>query len=456
MPESPLQSDHFTREPNEPVLLYEGPGEVSDSIGNTAEGDLRVTLDWLPSPRVVFVLESDTDSGINIDAGATLKLEDSRTMDGRFTGRNVSGGGEAGFSEEVRGVVSGEWGPDKPVAHVVFNVANLQHFDGATLKRSDGGSSHIWNGRLQWSSDQWTVTLDETEPSFDRLEDLKERLKRGGGYALTHTGKLERKDGASIGHEDFREVLAGLSQFFCFIAGANTGVVLPRGIGFDGETVWERWNAPTTEPWRGRISCFPDSIVENQEVRPPELEPVFRRFVDRWTDNEWRELLRYGVGWYMTINPHHNSETRIVLAQAGLELAAWGHFVPKRMSKSGFEKLPAVDRLRLLLTEAKVPLAVPAGLQALETYAPTTQGGKPPWDDGPQTLTEIRNLLVHPTKKLRALDIPPEVMRDTAELAVWYLQLALMFLLGYQDIYVSRVEGWNKQPVPWTVPPASP
>ncbi len=114
-----------------------------------------------------------------------------------------------------------------------------------------------------------------------------------------------------------------------------------------------------------------------------------------------------------------------------------------------------MDRLRLLLSEAKIPLEVPAGLSALETYAPTTTGGKSKWSDGPQALTEIRNLLVHPTKPLRALDIPGAVMHDTANLAIWYLQLALMFLVGYEDTYVSRVEGWQKRPVPWTVPPVS-
>jgi hypothetical protein len=252
------------------------------------------------------------------------------------------------------------------------------------------------------------------------------------------------------------DVVAGLSQYFSFVAGINTGVVLPRGMGFNGRRVWERWTAPVTEPWPGRISCFPESIVENKKVRPPNLAPVFKRFVDDWRDPDWRELLRYGVGWYLTINPHHNSETRITLAQAGLELAAWTHFVPNRMSKTGFEKLPAADRLRLLLTEANVPLEVPAGLSALEAYAPTTQDGKQPWDDGLQALVEIRNLLVHPTKKLRAPDIPADVVRDAAEMAVWYLQLALMFLLGYRDNYISRVEGWRQRPVPWTVPPTMP
>ncbi len=82
--------------------------------------------------------------------------------------------------------------------------------------------------------------------------------------------------------------------------------------------------------------------------------------------------------------------------------------------------------------------------------------GKQPWDDGPEALTEIRNLLVHPAKKLRAPDVPADVLVDIGRLAIWYLELALMFLLGYTDLYTSRVEHWQTRPVPWTVTPKLP
>jgi hypothetical protein len=419
-------------------------------LGHTAIGDLEVTLDWYPAPRVSFTLKSGALSGIELESAATLELPGSPAIGGIFTGVRVSGTAVGGATEVVRGLVSGELEDGHVVDCLLFDVANFPRFIGDTLE----SGPHLWNGRLHLASGHWRLTLDDVEPPTPD-PDLHQRLDEEGGYALTHIGKLERSDETSTDRTQLPDVMAALSQFLSFVAGFNTSVILPRGIGPDGATVWERWSPPKTEPWRARISCFPQAIVEERKARPPALAPIFERIMEDWTNPDWRELLTYGVGWYLTINPHPNSETNITLAQAGLELAAWHHFVPNRMSKTGFDRLNAADKLRLLLTEASIPLTIPEGLPDLHTYAQRNVRGGPPWDDGPQALTEIRNLLVHSTKKLRASDIPPNVMTGTASLATWYLELALMFLLGYRDIYVSRVHGWRQRPVPWTESPIS-
>lgn len=50
MPEPHLQSEYSTESLNDPVLLYQGHGEVR-AAESSAKGDLRITLDWYPSPR---------------------------------------------------------------------------------------------------------------------------------------------------------------------------------------------------------------------------------------------------------------------------------------------------------------------------------------------------------------------------------------------------------------------
>ena len=277
-------------------------------------------------------------------------------------------------------------------------------------------------------------------------EDLMKRLRLEGGFGLTHSGRLRRKDKRPFNRKSLMEALAGgCSQFLSFVAGAFTGVVLPRGFDCDGEEVWGRWDVPVIEPLRrARTSCFPQSVIDQGRVRPPNLGAVHERFIDGWNNPSLRELLRFGVGWYLTANPHHNAETRIILAQSGLELGAWTRFVGEdRMSKRGSARLPAAERIRLLIGRCECAgCGVPRGLSALGAYAKTRKPEKQPWADGPDALTGIRNLLVHSTRALRAVDIPSDVMMEAAELAMWYLQLALMFLLSYRDQYLSRVEGW--------------
>ena len=138
--EAPLKSIYATASPNTPIVLFDGQGEVSDELHNTAIGSTRVTLDWFPTPRVNFLLESDQDSGIEVGLDyATIKLSNSRTMHGMFTGREISSGGTAGFSEEVRGTAWAEWGPDEALLYVLFSIPNLPDFGGAGLESENAG-----------------------------------------------------------------------------------------------------------------------------------------------------------------------------------------------------------------------------------------------------------------------------------------------------------------------------
>jgi len=451
MADTPIESPYATQPPNGEIVLYEGHGHVRDVLGHATQGDLRVTLEWFPTSGIAFLLRGSSPSMIDVGSGGTVSLSDGRVLNGVITSRHVSHGA-AGVSDEIRGLGQMVWASEGIVRQVVFEVPNFPRFHGSALEVSEGGTTQSWTGRLRWETEAWIVVLDERRRATGEAETVVEQLRDEGGFALTHSGRLERKDGKPIAVDDLGDVLAGMSRFFSFVAGANTGVTLPRGLDDRGNDVWVQWTAPRVEPVRRmRMSCYPELVVDGAIARLPRLDAVAERFVDGWNEPNFRELLRYGVGWYLTANPHHSAETKITLSQSGLELAAWTHFViGERISSTGFVGLPASDRLRLLLTEAGVSTGIPKQLGSLAAYAAETSDGKGVWSDGPEALTQIRNLLVHSTKKLRAMDIPTDVMVQTSQLAVWYLELALMFLLGYEDQFVSQVEGLVRV-VPWAV-----
>jgi len=68
------------------------------------------------------------------------------------------------------------------------------------------------------------------------------------------------------------------------------------------------------------------------------------------------------------------------------------------LGEKGYENLPAMDKLRLLLSICGIPAAIPASLSKLAAAAKAKENQ---WKDGPQALTEVRNALVHsnPTKR---------------------------------------------------------
>jgi hypothetical protein len=70
-------------------------------------------------------------------------------------------------------------------------------------------------------------------------------------------------------------------------------------------------------------------------------------------------------------------------------------------------------------------------------------------------LWRVRNSLVHPPKRIEEPEWPHrDELLEAWQLATWYLELAVLRLLGYRGEYVSRLrlEGWvvDIEVVPWS------
>jgi hypothetical protein len=75
------------------------------------------------------------------------------------------------------------------------------------------------------------------------------------------------------------------------------------------------------------------------------------------------------------------------------------------------------------------------------------------WIDGPHALTEIRNSLSHPKNRQRVLDASDSAKWDALDLGLWYLELVLLYIFGYQGRYTNRLiknqRDGDTEPVPW-------
>ena len=158
-------------------------------------------------------------------------------------------------------------------------------------------------------------------------------------------------------------------------------------------------------------------------------------------------------------------------------LVAWIHLVEKKktISRAGFEKLPASDKLRRLLSLLDIPLGLPpkslseqppestfeANLKKLKPVFPEQSSLLPDlvkmsatekWEDGPHAFTDFRNSIVHPKKLKKVLDAPGNATREISDLGIQYLELIFLRLFGYEGRYVNRLIKPNygeTEPVPW-------
>ena len=68
-------------------------------------------------------------------------------------------------------------------------------------------------------------------------------------------------------------------------------------------------------------------------------------------------------------------------------------------------------------------------------------------------ITEMRNSLVHPSRRKRLTATPLQTRIDLQEMALWYAELALLRLIGYQGDYANRLGAKMTgivEKVPWS------
>ena len=183
--------------------------------------------------------------------------------------------------------------------------------------------------------------------------------------------------------------------------------------GFDaaGELVWEEWPVVVeADPWKDGCRWF--------DIDSTEVVDIFPGFMCRWQDENWRELVRESIYWYLESSKKSGGvEGSIVLQQAALERLAWVFLVEEKSSISpqGFERIPAADQIRLLLSQLGIDSSIYDGLTDLVQLSKEYN-----WVDGPQAITELRNAIVHPSPKNRK-----KASRNSfgAKHQAWYLGL---------------------------------
>jgi len=313
---------------------------------------------------------------------------------------------------------------------LVFHIANFHGFRGDPVADSAG---RVTPSRLTVVAGDWHLDLD-CRPTIDLVTAA---LKRTSGYGVTHVGRIKRADGGTFRAEESTRVLQAFGELLSFARGSRTMPFLPVGYDPGGHARWRAWERPQVTRWQGRTSWFDASD-------PGGLSRAFVGAWGRWRDAHQKEVLRRAV--YLLVEAQPALEPGLILAQAALELLAWQVLVIEgaAISAKGFESLVAADRLRLLLTQSRIPISVPPSLSDLTSFAASKS-----LRDGPEALTYLRNRWVHPPRKGVLASGGPEVAQAW-QLALWYLDLTLLHWLGFTGTYAPRVRPGTTELVPWT------
>jgi hypothetical protein len=284
-----------------------------------------------------------------------------------------------------------------------------------------------------------SILLDDGEWMAEilPLPDIKNRtrkLKETGGFAVTHAIRLTRTDGRLFDWASAKPPLERLVWFLSFACGRHVGLAYPQALAPDGTTIWNCYSVDYVDAWKGVRSAF--DVHHGEMLRI--LWPAFAR-------NHSIDAFRRAVYWYIKANYiEAGADGSIILIQAALEILPFHVLVTERgaLDSNGFEKVKAVNRIRLLLDRIGVPLTIPPELKLTGTSAKSNN-----WD-GPNTLVSARNALVHPGGQNKPT--PPET--EVLTLGLHYGELILLGLCGYNGSYSKRCKNSHigeVEPVPW-------
>lgn len=420
--------------PNQPMLLYKGFAEIILDE-KVFEGNATVLLVWFPYPHAKFEFTYFGKTEVELD-DFTLKLTELgvsalvSVSEKRYYGAGSKYVISGYFSEPV------VQGSQKELASLAFYIPNFPFFDISNTwgieeeeeEQLEGWLELYFEGQFVFQVDEWRIILATLPDSWD-IHDL---LRTQGGYALTHMCKLERSDRSPFSLEDAREQLQAFSFYLSFARGIWIAPILLFGYDAQGEQVFEEWSDCLADSWQNTCEWFsPDST---------ELVQAFPGFMQRWNSLAWRELIQESIQWYVESSKQAGgAEGAIVLQQAALERLAWVFLVEEKrnLSKDGFHKLSAADKIRQLLSHLEIKLEIPARLNNIKNVSKAVN-----WDDGPQAITEIRNAIIHPDPKKRhkGSGASPVVKNEAWNLGLQYLELVLLKLFNYPYAYLYDLE----------------
>ena len=241
---------------------------------------------------------------------------------------------------------------------------------------------------------------------------------------------MTRVDGGAFSVEDAEELLSGLRVFLSLARGASCGIANAEGKDQHGEHCWLRWGSHHTAPWNSTRSCL--TRVDRSYV----LSSVFSGFWHLFTkDESWQESIIRSIDWYLNSN-ESAVHVGIILSQVALERLSYQILNRKKRTERCTGRF-IQKTLKNLNLETQILSSCPE-LEILQQHKK--------WDNGPHTLVEIRNALVHLKNEHGSDSLP--VLHEAWNLGQRYIELVLLKLFGCCGHYRNRLSG-EVEDLPW-------
>lgn len=409
-------------EANRPIPLEET--WITDIDGQSVQTPVRVILRLLPQPK--FVVEFDDFP----EFAPHMNKEKCRI--------SFANGGKVDMyvlriraARKIQGAFSPVQEPctildqGKSLQSVQFGIFNFPDFIGKHDQYIRMGRTEQRCGNARLEATPWLINITATTNLSDNLNTLRAE----GGYALTHTGDIERSDGGPFSVADVEKLLSGLRLFLAFARGAFCGLTRIEGKGPSGEQSWVQWGSYPTTPWR-YVNSWAEILTRGDLLS--DAFPGFWRLLEQQA-GILNKPINLALYWYLCSNESNVLEPGIILTHAALERLAY-----EVVGKQGNDRTG--EWISKALKAAKIDPKIPKSCHALEAFRRQNNIA-----DGAVMLTRIRDDLVHPVMKM---NVSMEAYSEAGRVGQRYVELLLLKLFDYSGSYRNRLtRQWEV--VPW-------
>ncbi|MBR9906798.1 MAG: hypothetical protein GYB30_01960 [Gammaproteobacteria bacterium] len=275
----------------------------------------------------------------------------------------------------------------------------------------------------------------------------REKLNQDGGFAITHDMVINFNNAQGVQIDELKRILLDIHRVLAFANGAWVGIHLVRGFNNDSDLSYLSLTNSLCTRQQGRFGWFD---AHHGHV----LASVGPKLIEAFDNSKSSDTFERALYWYVRANNSAGVgiDAGIILATTALELLAL--FVKQKnklkIESTGEQKHPSLgDKIRAAALHLKIPTLIEDST-CPEFWAIKTDGL---WSDIPEAIAKYRNDLVHPKARIKSQN-QHALTIEMWRLSVWYLELFMLRLIGYDGVYSNRlIAGWagEVEEVPWKI-----
>lgn len=410
-----LESKIVMIHPNEEVEIFNGSMNIN---GKSQIG--RIYHQWFPFDQIKLSV-SNFNGGIIHFNGLRVEVIFDENIKGDFFITSIHEGEKRSISgvlvSNLRKIYNQS---DESIKMIDFNLVNFRSYSGNIFEYLP--KSYI-TGELEFKSDECDLLIQ----SRFKSEDAKNFLTDFGGFLITHNGRI------SLNNLIFREkseyYLRRISTFLSFLNGRRCGPRFMKALTEDNQIVLEDFTLYFCDQYKYVQSWMPFKLGND-------FFKLWSSFLDITKSEDDFERIDLVIHWYLeSLNNSGFVNGSIILLQNSFEiLYSWLVSEKQKIPHIG-EKQRASDKIRSLFIPYSVPLDFPPEYEDFFKIFDLLEK-----EDFAFVFPQIRNAFVHFSEEKKSdLEKLNKNHWPLLNLGIFYFEILLLKMLGYEGIIRSRV-----------------